>query len=504
MSKPDGQPLRALLVEDNDGDALLVERALSDGGFTVTARRVEREAGMRAALGEGGWDVVLSDYNLPGFSARAALSLTREADADIPFIVVSGAIGEQNVVALMQQGVSDFVMKDKLARLAPVVGHALEAARLRREHRQAQMYLRESEKLLRGVTVSLGEGLIVQNSRREMVMMNPEAERLLGWAEGELLDRDALNLIYWQGLDGVPEVDFSGELFSVLRGSICRKNEDVFVRRDGSRMPVSIVASPILEQDQVIAVVLAFQDISQRKQIEHDLIMSREQLRELSAHLQTVREEERAHLSRELHDGLGQMLAVIKLDAKWFTERRAADDDLAQRRGEGMIALLDRTVDTMRRMASDLRPVMLDDLGLLAAVEWLAEEVAEHSGLDIRMTLDMHGGEELLSGEAKTALYRITQECLTNVVRHAQATQVLISLGCANDTVILVVSDNGHGMISTESAKSGSYGLLGMRERAYALGGRLEINALPGDGVSVEVEIPLSSGRDTPKTNRRQ
>lgn len=500
MRRRERQALRVLLVEDSADDAELAVMALSEGGFRVVKKRVACEAEMRDAMREGGWDAVLSDFNLPGFSVRAALSLVRESDEDIPFVVVSGAMGEENVVALMKEGVSDFVMKDKLARLAPVLERALADATVRREHRHTQERVRGSEKMLRGVAAALGEGLLVQNWRGELVMMNPEAERLLGWTERELLGKKTFETIYWQEPGEAPVANFSLEMFGMLaNGGVYRTEGDVFVRKDGTLIPVSFITTPLMERGKMVAAVTAFQDISLRKQAEHDLILSREQLRELSLHLLSVREEERTRIARELHDGLGQMLAAIKLDAQWLDARLAGNDAGVRKKFAAMIDLVDRTVEAMRRMAANLRPVMLDDLGLSAAIEWLAEEVAEHSGLSIRLDADLGAREEELDNAQKTALYRIAQECLTNVVRHACARKVVISLHCMDGWVRLIVSDDGKGMPVSEIGKNDSNGLIGMRERVFALGGVLNLDSIAGDGVSVEIKLPFPS-----ETSRRQ
>lgn len=486
--------LRILLVEDSQDDADLLLLELSEGGFDIVSLRVETEATMREALPGGNWDMVISDFNLPGFSARAALTVLREMDADIPFVIVSGCIGEESAVALMKEGASDFVMKDKLARLAPVIERELQDATVRREHRHALEALRANEKLLHGITSALGEGVLVLDDCRKLIFMNPEAERLLGWTACELAGLEVHRIIHSLNQDGAPLPESACGVLGVLTGGdVHRTEDDIFWRKDGSLMPVSFVATPIMEGGKAVASVIAFQNISQRKQAEWDLRESSKQLRELTSYLQSVREEERTRIARELHDELGQMLTGIKLDAGWLINQLPKEQPEVVQKADALYKLIDETLDAMRRTAADLRPVMLDDLGLAAAVEWLTEQFAERTGVGIRLVMSREPWDDNLRPEVATAAFRIVQECLTNITRHADAKQVLISLKCQDGSLLLLVSDDGQGISATSDNKRDSYGVIGMRERAHGLGGTLSLSSIPGEGTTVEVVIPTGS-----------
>lgn len=496
------KPLRVLLVEDSQDDADLILLELSEAGFDVFFIRVDTKDAMHTAMMDGSWDIVLSDFNLPKFSARKALAVLREKDEDIPFIIVSGCIGEESAIEMMKEGASDFVMKDKLARLAPVIERELKDAAVRQEHRKAQDALRANEKMLRGITSSLGEGLLVLNNEGELLFMNPEAERLLGWSEKELSGRDVHNIIHSQKQDGTPlPASDCGVLGVLNKGGAFKTEDDVFCHKNGSPIPVSIIASAIMENGKATASVVTFQDISQRKQAERELLESREQLRELSAHQQAVREEERTRIARELHDELGQMLTGVKLDAMWLASRLSGERaDVTDKVGS-MSKLIDDTLDAMRRVAADLRPVMLDDLGLTAAVEWLSEEFGKRTGISVHLEVEVevecgscnYRGEGCcLNSEVSTAAFRIVQECFTNVARHAEAEHVLISLDCHDDKLMLLLSDDGKGMPAPGENKRNSYGVIGMRERAHNLGGRLHLLSIPGEGTTVVAIIPVN------------
>lgn len=354
-------PLRVLLVEDSDDDALLLTERLREQ-YEPAVRRVTSGATMAEALGDGEWDVVISDHNLPGFSAIEALRLVVDSERDIPFIIVSGTIGEALAVEAMKAGAHDFVMKDSLAKLNPAIEHAVAAGATRRSHRRTLEELRDS----------------------------------------------------------------------------------------------------------------------------------RERLRQLAFHLERVREGERAALAREIHDDLGGILTALKMDISWLRRRdELAEPRLHEKLGS-MTVLLDGAIQSMRRIITELRPAILDDLGLIAAVEWQLNEFRKRSGLRTELVLDL-GVEasalQLPSAHA-VAAFRTLQESLTNIARHADAQSVAVFAGIESGRFVLRIRDDGRGFAPGQLCKRGSYGVLGMRERAYNLGGELEMDGGAG-GAQVTLRLPL-------------
>ncbi len=247
------------------------------------------------------------------------------------------------------------------------------------------------------------------------------------------------------------------------------------------------VKTPLTAPDgRVTGVVGISRDITDRKEMERELRESRAQLRQLSAYLQTVREEERGRIARELHDELGQALTAIQLGLGALQERqeetswRDAVEDLQQ--------LTQATVLSMQRLASDLRPPLLDDLGLDAALEWLLQSFTNRTR--IAHELQLPDPPSAYPAEVSTALFRIVQESLTNVSRHSRATLVVVALQQDEGGTLLSVTDNGRGMDERLLTAPQSLGLIGMRERSVMLGGRLAIASQPGVGTRVEVRIP--------------
>ena len=241
-----------------------------------------------------------------------------------------------------------------------------------------------------------------------------------------------------------------------------------------------------------MATVTVFQDITARKQMENELRESRKQLRALSMFLQTVREEERKRIARELHDELGQALTALKIDLDWLEARCSNMDGRVAEKFRSMDAILGKTVESVRSIAEDLRPGMLDDLGLAAAIEWQVEKFQERTA--IQCELSMNRDEFELDERVATSVFRIVQEALTNVARHAAASKVRIVVEERDDEIHLEISDNGKGFQA--GPKKRSYGLLGIRERVNMLGGAVEISSQPGAGTAVRATIPLHGSGD--------
>jgi signal transduction histidine kinase len=216
---------------------------------------------------------------------------------------------------------------------------------------------------------------------------------------------------------------------------------------------------------------------------------SQEHLRRLSSHLQSAREAEQMRIAREIHDELGQTLTALKMDVAWLRRHLDADRGTLNDKVTSMTGLIDATVQTVRKITQELRPGILDDLGLLPALEWQLQEFEQHSGLmcEFHSRLDHID----LDTQAATAVFRIFQETLTNIARHAEARRVRVFLTEAHGHLVLEVRDDGRGISEKELSKPKSFGLLGMRERVHLLGGDISIRGEPGRGTTVTARIPL-------------
>ena len=230
-------------------------------------------------------------------------------------------------------------------------------------------------------------------------------------------------------------------------------------------------------------------EIGERRRAEEHLRSSEENLRALAGRLQSVREEESTRIAREIHDELGQALTGLKMDLTWVAKKLPPDQKTLVAKTESMFNLIDGTIQSVRKISTRLRPEVLDELGLGPAIEWQAREFQKRSG--IRCRLSLPGGALALDRERSTAAFRIFQELLTNVARHAGATRIDIAMRVDQDVLVLEVEDNGKGMDDSARFSAKSLGLLGMRERALPFGGSIEIGGAQDRGTRVKVSIPL-------------
>jgi signal transduction histidine kinase len=253
---------------------------------------------------------------------------------------------------------------------------------------------------------------------------------------------------------------------------------------------VEIRAIPRYDKErQIIGVIHILRDITERKHSEEELTSSREKLRNLADHLNSVREEERKLIAREIHDELAQALTALKMGLVWLNKKLPEDKDALAEKIRSMSNLIDMTIYTVRRISSELRPGLLDDLGLQAAIEWQAKEFENRTG--ITCDVSFNSDNITLDQERSTAVFRIFQETLTNVVRHSEATEVSASLKEKSDTLIMKVKDNGVGITEEEILNSKSFGIIGMQERALLLGGEINIKGVRDKGTTVTASIPI-------------
>ena len=249
---------------------------------------------------------------------------------------------------------------------------------------------------------------------------------------------------------------------------------------------------PFYEADgSVSGVLVDIRDDTERQYTQEELGKSRERLRNLAARLQSVREEERTTIAREMHDELGQALTGVRMDLAWLTEKLPRNRKALLERARSMTALVDSTLETVRQIAWRLRPAILDDLGLQAAVEWQVEEFESRTGLDCALAID--AGAAPLDPVNDTVAFRILQEALTNVARHAEASRVNISLRVSNGQLVLEVRDDGKGITDRDLASTAALGLIGMRERAAPLGGRVTVRRVEEGGTEVKLTLAIGA-----------
>ena len=354
---------------------------------------------------------------------------------------------------------------------------------------------RLNEKLLSQITMSLPVAVGVIDEKNSTKLVNNQFIKELGYTVDDVANFDS----WFEQLFPNPALRHKArsnwlKVTSATSDSDLRSlPKEWHIRcKDGTELDVEVRVAKAGDR-----YVVTFNDVTYRKRGEEALKASREQLRELAARLQEAREEERAFIAREIHDELGQLLTGLKIDLKWFEKRLpqdAANASLLREKMASILELVDETIRAMRRVATQFRPGVLDTLGLIAAIEWQAEEFSNRTGINCEFIDPMP--QQLVGLDCETALFRIFQESLTNVARHSEATKVKVSLSRQNGALILRVSDNGRGITEKEIRDPHSIGLLGMRERAYIFGGEVSVTGSPGHGTTVTARIPINSSDD--------
>jgi PAS domain S-box-containing protein len=349
--------------------------------------------------------------------------------------------------------------------------------------------LRASRARLEGIIASAMDAIISTDEDQHIIIFNAAAEMMFrcpaAEAIGSHLERfipERFRHVHREAMRRFGESSVTQRLVGVGGGVAA-------LRADGEEFPSEASISHSDASGRKLYTVV-LRDVTARKRTEQELETSRTQLRALAARVESVREEERTRLARDVHDQLGHALTALKMDLAWLGRRGHLDNPVAAEQVRGMTELLDETIRQVRRMATNLRPPVLDDVGLAAAIEWQARDFETRTGITCQLTTELP--ERELDRDVATAIFRIFQEALTNVARHAGASVVEVRMPASPDHVVLIVEDNGRGITAEELEGMKSLGILGMRERARLLKGDVTITGEPGVGTRVTVTVPAA------------
>ncbi len=534
--------LKILLVEDVETDAELQVRELKRAGLNFDAHRVQSESAFLAEITEFEPDIIMSDFSIPGFGGMRALELACNRAPETPFVFVSGTIGEETAVESLRRGATDYVLKTNLARLGPVVRRAIAESRERRARLAAEQRAHALSNLYAALSESndalaraQGRDDLFRDICRIAVARGGFKFAWVGLVDGEGgMVRPVVHFGAGSGAVERAEVPLDahqpggrGPMAIAAREgrpSVC--NDILADRRFGAvheRMRVqefrSTAALPLLLEGQPIggfglyaseasyfddermhllselagSIAFAldrFEQEVRRRRAETAILEARQQLQVLSTRLIEAQEDERREIARELHDEIGQALTLVKIKLQQAARLRGGD---AENLLEDCIEIADYTLKQVRDMSLDLRPPLLDDLGLEAALEWTLQRREQAAGWQTTIAADPL--PRRLAPEIETACFRIAQEALTNVARHAQAKGVDVSLHVVGNELVLVVRDDGRGFdpeaVRLRPAQRASLGLVSMKERAALVGGRLEISTSNAGGTEVRATFPL-------------
>jgi len=348
----------------------------------------------------------------------------------------------------------------------------------------AQKALADSKHQLQSIIDNASAVIWLKDKQGKYILINRQFETLFHITQEEIVGQTDYDVFSKEISDRLRENDLK-----VFNAGVPLEFEERIPHDDGVHTYISI-KFPLRNASGTINCVGGISsDISGRKKMAEALEKSHENLRNLSAHLQSVREKERTRVAREVHDELGQALTAIKLDISWLKEKLSKNQKTVVKKAEKTIALVDTAIKSVQRIISELRPGLLNDLGLVAATEWQIKEFETRTGIKVDMTVDPEEFE--LSDTLSTTMFRIFQETLTNIARHSQATYMTVSLKEKDGILELIVRDNGIGITKAQIGRSDSFGLLGMMERAHTVGGEIKISGSPGKGTKVAVCVPI-------------
>lgn len=499
-----------LVADDTPNYRHALRRLLVGNGYAVLAAS-DGESALQLAR-EQSPDLILLDVNMPGMDGyEACRQLKADAGTSaIPVIFISGGWGVVNKVQAFASGGVDFIVKphddeEVLARVRTHIAlHGLqkhleervsertaeleaanvELARQIGERELAEAALREREGRIRRLVEANIIGVMFWHLDGTVTDANDAFLRMVAYSRQDL----AAGNVRWDRMTPPEYRDATVQaLAALVRDGAWPPHEKEYLRKDGSRVPV-LVGSALMDEGAAGGISFVL-DLSERKGFEQQLLESSERLRELAAHRDAVREQERKRIAREIHDELGSLLTALKMDIS-LARMNAGDDVGLQERLAQMRDLVDKTIRMVRQVATQLRPAALN-LGIVPALEWQVQEFGQRTG--IVCTLDTGGEIEMDDGHA-TAIFRIVQESLTNIARHAEASRVEVSLLRQAGEIVLRIVDDGRGF-DPANCRDDSFGLLGIRERAQVLAASAEIVSLPGSGCTVSIRMPFPGGK---------
>ncbi len=469
---------RILLIESNKESIAHFKNEMQRSGLLHELHTVDAFDKVPAQLDEFTPEIIVFDYSVAELKPSDTIAILKNMAATIPLIIYSDVLDEETVVECMRSGATDYVFKQHSARLGSAIENAIDKRRVQEE-------LRLSKERFNTLAKVSTVGIFLASADGFYLYVNQRWSDITGLSYDGAFGDGFLSAVHIHDRKRIRT-----EWHRCVREQIPFKAEyRIFRQADSTELWVIGQALPEINTDGSLAgFVGTITDITERMHAEIEIDSSRKQLRALSVRLQNIREEERTHIAREIHDDLGQALTGLKMDLVWVNNKIQPTDETIQKRIASMMALADSTIHKVRKIATDLRPGILDDIGLAAAIEWQGKDFSERTGINFSFHLD----EELQMDEKRsTAFFRIFQESLTNVIRHAQAKNVAISLRRDGSNVILSIEDDGKGIAQNELSNPRSVGILGMKERAASFNGEVNVAGVPNKGTTVRVRIPL-------------
>jgi len=385
-------------------------------------------------------------------------------------------VGENGQIKWIMETVMPIIFKGKRA----ILGNSTDIT----ERKEANRRLEELEALESSILDAIPQAVVGLHERR-INFANNAVKVIFGWHRRELIGQ-GISLIYRNEKESDK---IASAFYSSLEHQRTYETEFPCLRKDGQEILCRMKASRIGEKLREKRIVVTYEDITAEKKALEELERSREELRNLSIHLQTVREEERTRVARKIHDELGQSLTALQMDMSWLKSRLPPGNESIRKIAQNMSGLVDSTIESVHNISTELRPSLLDDLGLPAAIEWQTADFQRRSGIRFRARIS--GSHQTIDQDLATTIFRIFQETLTNIARHSQATQGKVSFTQTATELCLEVTDNGVGVTRQQLDNPRSFGIIGMRERAHLWNGIVYVQNTQPSGTKVRVVIPF-------------
>ena len=477
-------PMRLLVIASDAHMAAAVAERFGNMANLPPESCIAGTAALRAALRGERWDAVLYCHGTHGLTAATALRLIHDQGLDLPFVIVAAPADKKAAIRAMKAGVHDVVSLD---RLVPAIEREVREARHRADHRAALEMLRDSEARFRTLATNL-PGMVFHLQREpqgdyRFVFVSEGCHKLFGVKQHEILgsaqrffdafeaeDRRSIKEALQTSAANAAPLNWEGRLRGRARGRW-----------------IDLRSAPQRHDDGTVVWQGIATNITGAKETEAELRASREQLAELSFHLEVAKEEERERIARDIHDELGSILVRLKIEAALLASKLPQAPPSLLDKAASIENLLDQAIGTTQRVSRQLRPGILKEFGLAEAIKCQAEDFAHSTGITCPVQCD-----EDIEPDAETslALFRIAQEALTNIAKHAHASLVVVRLRREQGSIALEIRDNGRGISEADMNKPKSFGLRGIRERVHSLAGEFEISAVEHGGTHILLRVP--------------
>ncbi len=480
---------KILIVEDDILVAEDIKQCLHNSKYFVTSIV---DSGQKALtkIKESPPDLILMDIVLKGKMNEIETAQRISSQFDIPIMYISAYSGDD----ILQQAKSTqpygYIIKpinDK--ELLITIEIALNKYR---EKKNIERHLFESETKYNQLIENINDSIVLLDEKGIISFVNDNFLDLIGYTQEELIGQSIKEFLEKGSLDkyikqGVKKKEEKSQL-----------SEIVWKRKNGQKIITRASLEIIYEENIFKGWAMVLTDITEHRRVEEELIRSQVELRRLYQYLQNVREKEGKLIAREIHDELGQALTALKIDVSYLSRKFLKDiknKEQFLKKMKSMSELIDDTIKTVQKISAELRPRLLDDLGLVPAIEWYAEDFKERTKIDCQADLDFDSIE--LDPDCSTAIFRIFQEAMTNIARHAEATKVKIRLKKVNGNLEIQISDNGKGIKEADIYSPNSLGLIGMRERIRPFNGDLKLYVPKSGGTTLSVSLPINGHQET-------